>query len=194
MTDIVPGPKVYTLPIWMGQDTSFIVNRVDPLDDSLFVDYPADTEAKIVVTPRGFNVTPLEFDADISGHQALFVIDDEAVKDVRNGSLWRIQFTYAGRDRAPINGKINRRDGNQVVSADSGSIISVAFSDEDLSVVLVPGEHGPSGEAGPPGPPGPPGDPGPRGVAGPPGTSLTDWVDGGTPFDAMFSSIDGGRP
>lgn len=52
----------------------------------------------------------MEFPAEISGHSAKFVIDDATTKNVRTGSIWRVQFTVNGRDRTPVNGKVVRKD------------------------------------------------------------------------------------
>jgi hypothetical protein len=110
MAEIISGPIDYSLPIWNGQDTTFTVKRVDPSDTTVFIDYDEGTTAKIVITPSLSSAVDLEFPAVISGHEALFVVNDTEVKDVRAGSIWRIQFTVNGRDRTPINGKVVRKD------------------------------------------------------------------------------------
>lgn len=106
MADFVAGPQSYTFPLWRGQDSSFIVKRKNPATGA-YLDYDAGTTAKIVFTSGSTNY---EFSAVITGHQAQFTVDDEAVKDVRNGSLWRLQFTINGKDKSPVVGKVVRKD------------------------------------------------------------------------------------
>lgn len=100
-------PTGYSLPIWNGQDTNFVAHRLDPNDPNVELDFGDNISAKIVITSLR---TELEFPAVISGSRARFVIDDEAVKGVKTGSKWRLQLTINGKDRAPINGKVVRKD------------------------------------------------------------------------------------
>lgn len=100
------GPKSYPIPLWRGQDTCFTIYRRDP-ETGEHIDYDEDTVVKIVFTT---GVVDYEFFAEIDGPRAKFVIDDQAVLDVRSNSIWRLQFVINGRDRAPIVGKVVRKD------------------------------------------------------------------------------------
>ena len=98
---------VRNFPLWSGEDISFVINRKDP-DTQEYIDYAAGTSAKIV-----FNVDKADeivIPAVISGHEAQFSIDDETVKGVKTGSLWKLQFTVSGKDKAPVIGRVNRKD------------------------------------------------------------------------------------
>lgn len=106
MAEFISGPKTYTFPLWRGQDSVFTVKRKNPTTGA-YTNYEAGTTAKVVFTSGS---TELEFDAVVNGHTAQFIVDDEAVKDVRNGSVWRLQFTVDGIDKAPVVGKVVRKD------------------------------------------------------------------------------------
>lgn len=106
MADLLSGPRVVTFPLWRGQDTYFVVRRKDP-DTGAFIDYDETTSAKVVFI-SGKN--EVEFEATISGDSAQFHIDDAAVADVKNNSTWRLQFTIDGIDKAPVIGKVSRKD------------------------------------------------------------------------------------
>lgn len=106
MADFLDGPKNYTFPLWRGQDSAFVVRRKDATTGA-YVDYDAGTTAKVVFTT---GTTEIEFAANISGSEAQFFIDDDDVVDVKHNSLWRLQITFNGSDRAPVVGKVARRD------------------------------------------------------------------------------------
>ena len=106
MAEFVSGPKTYTFPLWRGQDSVFTVNRRDP-DTGQYIDYDDGTTAKVVFTS---GTTEYTFEAEIVGHTAQFIVDDQSVADVRNGSMWRLQFTVDGIDRALVVGKVVRKD------------------------------------------------------------------------------------
>lgn len=106
MSDFLDGPKVYVFPLWRGQDTSFVVKRKDA-DTGEYIDYEDGTTAKIVFSTT---TEDLEFDADISGSEAQFFINDDDVVNVKHNSQWRLQFTIDGKDKAPVVGKVARKD------------------------------------------------------------------------------------
>lgn len=106
MADFLSGPKSYSFPLWRGQDSAFVVRRRDATTGD-FLDYDEGTTAKIVFSN---GTTEIEFPATISGSEAQFVIDDEDVADVKHNSLWRLQITTNGSDRAPFVGKVVRKD------------------------------------------------------------------------------------
>lgn len=100
------GPKVLTFPLWDGQDTKFTARRTDPHTGQPLA-YPENTTAKIIFT-SGKNKA--EFNATIDGDSALFVIDSDAVSNIRNNATWRLQFVIDGRSESPVIGKVSRKN------------------------------------------------------------------------------------
>lgn len=107
MADFLKGPLIRNFPLWSGEDITFIINRKDP-ETQEYIDYAENTTAKIV-----FNVDrddEVTINATITGHEAQFLIDDASVSGVKTGSKWKLQFTISGLDKAPVIGRVNRKD------------------------------------------------------------------------------------
>lgn len=108
MTDYLiqpPGEKV--LPVTLGADRAFTINRVDALGDP--VDFDPDSSvffcSNISRTdqPRTF--------ATITGSQAAFKIQSETLDKVKDGMLWQIVLRVGTLETPLLVGKFERRDG-----------------------------------------------------------------------------------
>lgn len=107
MADFLKKALVRTFPLWLGQDTTFTVNRVDSQGDPL--DYDDGTELKVVFFD--LDIDDIESDAVISGSAATFTIKYTDVVDVPTGGPWRMEVSVNGIDKAPVIGKVVRTDG-----------------------------------------------------------------------------------
>ena len=105
MADFVESPLIEPFPLWRGEDTTVVIKRKD--SDGNYIDFSENTSVKIV-----FVSSNVEYVAQgvIQGHKAVIVVDDDLVVDVKSGATWRLQFTVNGRDKAPIIGKVVRKD------------------------------------------------------------------------------------
>lgn len=108
MADALKGPLIRSLPLWRGQDTNFVINRFNGRDGSgnpIYLDFPVGTTARIIIDSKPV----VAEEAVIVGHQATFAVPHDLTDNTKKDTLWRVQFTIDGRDKAPVAGKVVRK-------------------------------------------------------------------------------------
>lgn len=110
MADFLEGPVICNLPLWIGEDTDFIINRRNGVDEDglpVYVDYDIGTTARIIIDKKEGVITR---EATISGHAAAFKLLSTDTDSVKKETLWRVQFTLPLiGNKVPIAGKVVRK-------------------------------------------------------------------------------------
>lgn len=102
-----PPPK-YVLPLSKGGD--LVVEFLnDPDGDGTYTDFDAGVTVTLVIEAA----TPVEADADVSGHTATVRVESDVADDIPTGKAWRVVVsspTDPSTEKVAANGKTKRFD------------------------------------------------------------------------------------
>ena len=107
MSYICPPPLEKLIPVTLGCDRSFTVQRVN--SSGTPVDFDAETTSYIFIDIS--RDAPTRIDAVISGSTAAFTIDSVVCDEIKNGTRWRIVLDMGELEVPLLVGRFERHDG-----------------------------------------------------------------------------------
>ena len=104
---ICPPPLEKLIPVTLGCDRSFTVQRVN--SSGTPVNFDAGTTSYIFIDIN--RDTPTRVNAVISGSTAAFTITSTVCDSVKNGTRWRIVLDFGELEVPLLVGRFERHDG-----------------------------------------------------------------------------------
>lgn len=108
MTDyVVPPPVSKVIPVTLGCDRAFTVQRVDTLGAPLAFDAGTTVYMWVEVAAGA----PVKVDAVVTGAEASFVLESTVCDQVKNNGKWRAVLDIGDLELPLLVGRFERRDG-----------------------------------------------------------------------------------